>query len=239
MIRMRGITKVYTSGLIETHALRGLSLHVEQGEFVAVMGPSGSGKTTLLNVAGLLDSFGEGHYELDGTEVRQLGDRRMSRIRNRTIGFVFQSFNLIADLDVYENVELPLTYGCLPRSERRDRVEHVLSLTGLVARRRHLPAQLSGGQQQRVAIARALVGQPQLILADEPTGNLPTSAAHQILDLLANLHHQGTTVVMVTHSAELAQRADRRVHLLDGRVVDTTSMQLQPEGPLRLTEIGN
>ena len=220
MLDMKNVAKVYRTDLIETHALSELSLHVGAGEFVAIMGPSGSGKTTFLNVAGLLDTFERGTYVLDGQDVSRLSDDQMSRIRNQKIGFVFQSFNLIPDLDAFDNVDVPLRYRGLPGAERRTRVERSLELVGLGSRARHLPAQLSGGQQQRVAVARVLAGDPRLILADEPTGNLDSLMTREIMDLLEKINEQGATIVMVTHSPECAARAQRQVHLLDGRVVD-------------------
>ena len=220
MLTMRDIRKVYRTELIETHALSDFSLHVRPGEFVAVMGPSGSGKTTFLNVAGLLDTFEGGTYLLDGQDVSRLNDDQMSRIRNQKIGFVFQSFNLIPDLDVFDNVDVPLRYRGLPAGERKDRIERALGLVGLSSRLRHLPSQLSGGQQQRVAIARVLAGDPRLILADEPTGNLDSLMTREILDLMEEINGRGTTIVMVTHSPECAARAHRQIHLLDGKVVD-------------------
>jgi putative ABC transport system ATP-binding protein len=220
MIDMHGIKKVYKSGLIALEALSELTLHVERGEFVAIMGPSGSGKTTFLNIAGLLDGYDEGRYVLDGEDVCRCCDDDLAHIRNRKLGFVFQSFNLIPDLDVHDNLEVPLRYRGMRGAERRARVERVLEEVGLTARRHHLPAELSGGQQQRVAIARALVGEPQLILADEPTGNLDSVMAGQIMDLLGRINQQGTTIVMVTHSPELAARAGRKLHILDGKAID-------------------
>jgi putative ABC transport system ATP-binding protein len=220
MLVMKSIKKVYRTELIETHALSELSLHVRAGEFVAVMGPSGSGKTTFLNVAGLLDTFNEGSYHLDGEDVSRLSDDQMSRIRNQKIGFVFQSFNLIPDLDVADNVDVPLRYRGLGAADRKARIDRALELVGLSSRSRHLPSQLSGGQQQRVAIARVLAGDPRLILADEPTGNLDSMMTREIMDLLDHINEQGTTIVMVTHSPECAARAQRQIHLLDGKVVD-------------------
>jgi putative ABC transport system ATP-binding protein len=220
MLDMKGIKKVYRTDLIETHALSDMYLHVAAGDFVAVMGPSGSGKTTFLNVAGLLDTFEAGSYSLDGEDVSRLNDDQMSRIRNHKIGFVFQSFNLIPDLDVFDNVDVPLRYRGLGASDRRSRIERALELVGLSSRLRHLPSQLSGGQQQRVAIARVLAGDPRLILADEPTGNLDSLMTREIMDLLERINEQGTTIVMVTHSPECAARARRQIHLLDGKVVD-------------------
>lgn len=220
MIDMQSIRKIYRTQHVETHALTNFTVTIDAGEFVSVMGPSGSGKTTLLNIAGLLDSFEEGRYFLDGEDVSQLTDREMSRIRNRKIGFIFQSFNLIPDLDVFDNVDVPLRYRGMSATNRRKAIEHALEIVGLSARTRHYPAQLSGGQQQRVAVARALVGNPSLILADEPTGNLDTAMANEIMDLLEQINGMDTTVVMVTHEPDLAARARRRLHLLDGRLID-------------------
>jgi putative ABC transport system ATP-binding protein len=221
MLKMARIGKVYRTGLIETAALEELSLEVARGDFVSLMGPSGSGKTTFLNIAGLLDTFDTGRYLLDGVDVARLRDDDQSRLRNERIGFIFQSFNLIPDLDVFDNIEVPLRYRRMPAALRRERVEEVLVQLGLTARMRHLPAQLSGGQQQRVAIARALVGRPQLLLADEPTGNLDTIASRQVLDLLERINlEQKTTIIMVTHDPALAARARRKLHVLDGRLID-------------------
>ena len=220
MLEMKNIKKIYRTELIETHALEDFSLHVETGEFVSIMGPSGSGKTTFLNVAGLLDTFDSGTYVLDEKDVSRLSDGEMSRIRNQNIGFVFQSFNLIPDLNVFDNVDVPLRYRGLSGSDRKRRIEGALELVGLTSRWKHLPSQLSGGQQQRVAIARVLAGDPKLILADEPTGNLDSLMAREIMDLLDQINSRGTTIVMVTHSPECAARASREVHVLDGRVVD-------------------
>jgi len=221
MLSMKNIRKVYRTHLVETYALDDISLEVDAGEFVAVMGRSGSGKTTFLNVAGLLDTFDSGSYVLDGQDVSRLNDAEMSRIRNQKIGFIFQSFNLIPDLDVFDNVDVPLRYRRLPARERRSRVERAVELVGLSSRLRHLPSQLSGGQQQRVAIARVLAGDPKLILADEPTGNLDTLMSREVMDLLDRIHAEGTTIIMVTHSPECAARAVRHIHLLDGRILDT------------------
>jgi len=220
MLDMHNIRKIYRTDTIETHALADFSLSVEDGEFVAVMGPSGSGKTTFLNVAGLLDTFESGTYRLDGQDVSRLSDSQMSRIRNRAIGFIFQSFNLIPDLNVFDNVDVPLRYRGLSGSDRRERIEKALDVVGLSSRTKHLPSQLSGGQQQRVAIARVLAGDPRFILADEPTGNLDSLMAREIMDLLDRINAKGTTIVMVTHSPECAVRAQRQIHVLDGRVVD-------------------
>jgi len=215
--------------MIETHALNSFDLDVAAGEFLSVMGPSGCGKTTFLNIAGLLDTFDSGTYQLDGIDVSRLSDSQMSGIRNQKIGFIFQTFNLIPDLNVFDNVDVPLRYRKLSRKERHRAIEEALMTVGLISRSNHIPSQLSGGQQQRVAIARALVGKPKLILADEPTGNLDSMMAREILDLLEKINDGGTTIIMVTHDPELAARAGRQIHLLDGRVID-----LQPEkaGPL-------
>ena len=238
MLKMENLTKVYRTDMVETRALSNFTLEVGVGEFVAITGPSGSGKSTFLNVAGLLDTFDGGRYLLDGADVSRLSDREMSRIRNRKIGFIFQSFNLIPDLDVFDNVDVPLRYRGLGSRERRQRIERALELVGLAARRRHLPSQLSGGQQQRVAIARVLAGDPKLILADEPTGNLDSTMAREIMDLLADVNERGTTVAIVTHNPECAARAARQLHIFDGRLADIEPAVLhllnrQPGGALR------
>jgi putative ABC transport system ATP-binding protein len=228
MIRMKNVSKVYRTEHVETHALSSFTVDIAAGEFVAVMGPSGSGKTTFLNLAGLLDTLDQGSYWLDGNDVSRLGDRQMSRLRNEKIGFIFQSFNLIPDLDVRDNVDVPLRYRGMPARLRRDAIEEALEVVGLTSRIRHYPSQLSGGQQQRVAVARALVGKPRLILADEPTGNLDSAMANEIMDLLERINAGGTTVVMVTHDPELATRAPRQIHVLDGRMLDLASETASP-----------
>ena len=231
MLEMLHITKVYRTDLVETHALRDFGLKVAAGEFVAVTGPSGSGKTTFLNIAGLLENFDGGTYSLDGADVSRLGDDARSRIRNEKIGFIFQGFNLIPDLDVFDNVDVPLRYRRFTARERKSRIERALELVGLASRLHHLPAQLSGGQQQRVAIARALAGEPRFLLADEPTGNLDSLMARQIMDLLEEINRQGTTIVLVTHDPELARRARRNIHVMDGQVTDLKPYA--PRDPLR------
>ena len=219
MLDMRQVAKVYRTELVETHALRALDLHVREGEFVAVTGPSGSGKTTFLNIAGLLESFTGGEYHLDGVDVKGLNDNARSRLRNEKIGFIFQGFNLIPDLNLFDNVDVPLRYRGMPASERRLRIEDALGMVGLGSRMKHYPAELSGGQQQRAAIARAIAGSPRLLLADEPTGNLDTARSHEIMQLLATLNATlGVTIVMVTHEPEMAEYAGRIVHFRDGRI---------------------
>src|SRR5450432_4430504 len=220
MLKMSHLSKVYRTHMVETHALRDFSIHVRDGEFVAVTGPSGSGKTTFLNIAGLLEEFTSGEFWLDGVDVRGMGDDARSRLRNEKIGFIFQSFNLIPDLNIFDNVDVPLRYRGFNGAERKKRIDEALTRVGLASRMKHYPSELSGGQQQRVAIARALAGSPRLLLADEPTGNLDTQMARGVLDLLEELHRDGATIVMVTHDPELAVRAQREVHIVDGQVVD-------------------
>jgi putative ABC transport system ATP-binding protein len=220
VIEVSDLTKVYLADEVETHALTGINLRVMQGEYVAIMGPSGCGKTTLMSILGLLDAPTSGSYELAGSPVAQLDAAQRARFRNRNIGFIFQSFNLIGDLSVYENVELPLVYrGGVSRIERRDKVAAALESVGMSHRMHHYPAQLSGGQQQRVAIARALVGDPQILLADEPTGNLDSANGEKVMELLAELNARGATLVMVTHEPRYAARAKRIVRLFDGQIV--------------------
>jgi putative ABC transport system ATP-binding protein len=220
LIRLEGLTKVFTTDEVETHALSGIHLEIRRGEYVAISGPSGCGKSTLLSILGLLDSPSDGSYVLDGDEVGGLDLARRSRIRNRQIGFIFQSFNLIGDLTVFENIELPLTYRAMGSAERKLRVQEALERVGMAHRAKHLPAQLSGGQQQRVAVARALAGQPSILLADEPTGNLDSRNGDAVMELLRDLHQAGSTICIVTHDARFARHADRTVHLFDGRIVD-------------------
>lgn len=230
MIDMQHIGKLYRTDLIETHALRDFSLRVEDGEFVAVMGPSGSGKTTFLNVAGLLEEFESGSYRLDEIDVKNLTDNQRSHIRNEKIGFVFQSFNLIPDLNIFDNIDVPLRYRGMPAGERRQRITTALERVGLSSRIKHLPSQLSGGQQQRVAIARALAGTPRVIFADEPTGNLDTLMARQVMELLEEINKSGTTIIMVTHSPELARRAHRNVHIIDGQITEVRPYESATSG---------
>jgi putative ABC transport system ATP-binding protein len=218
MIDLQAVSKIFRTDLVETRALRSLTLQVDTGEFVAITGHSGSGKTTLLNVVGLLEEFDTGSYILDGQDVTRLNDDERSRIRNEKIGFIFQGFNLIPDLNIYDNVEEPLHYRSMPAQERRQRIMRSLERVGLSARLGHIPSQLSGGQQQRAAIARAISGDPRVILADEPTGNLDTTMSNQIMDLLQEVNAAGTTIVMVTHNPELAQRAHRQIHVVDGQI---------------------
>ena len=224
MIQLQNIKKVFRTEEIDTWALREVSLEVKDGEFVAIMGPSGCGKTTLLNIMGLLDTPTEGTYMLNGKEVSRLTERERTNIRKGTLGFVFQSFNLIDDLNVYENIELPLLYMGVPASERRKRVTDILDRMAMSHRRGHYPCQLSGGQQQRVAVARAVVTNPKIILADEPTGNLDSKNSREVMDLLCQLHEQGTTIVMVTHSQHNASYADRIINLYDGRIVEQAEL---------------
>lgn len=221
--QLRNICKVYQTGTVETTALAGITLDIREGEFVSVMGPSGCGKSTLLNIVAMLDTPTSGRYALGGVEVSDASEARLAEIRKGNIGFIFQNFMLIDDLSVYENVELPLLSLNVPRIERQKRVREVLELVDLERRAKHRPMQLSGGQQQRVAIARAVVGDPKLIVADEPTGNLDSRHGEEVMDMLTTLHQQGTTILMVTHSHAHASRADRILNMLDGRLVSDTA----------------
>ncbi len=220
LIRLDGIKKVFYTDEVETHALSEVHLEIRKGEYVAIAGPSGCGKTTLLSLLGLLDTPTGGEYYLDGKPVAQLSASERARIRNREIGFIFQAFNLIGDLTVYENVELPLTYRGLPAADRKQRVMSALERVGMSHRVKHYPSQLSGGQQQRVAVARAVAGEPLILLADEPTGNLDSTNGEAVMDLLQELHRAGSTICMVTHDPRYARHADRAIHLFDGRVVE-------------------
>ncbi len=219
LIKLEGVTKVFLTDEVETHALAGIHFDIKQGEYVSIAGPSGCGKSTLLSILGLLDTPTDGTYLLNGRPVQGLSLPERARIRNREIGFIFQSFNLIGDLTVFENVELPLTYRGMPASERKARVLEALEKVGMGHRAKHLPSQLSGGQQQRVAVARALAGHPAVLLADEPTGNLDSKNGEAVMELLDELHQNGATIVMVTHDARFARNADRTIHVFDGRVV--------------------
>ena len=220
LIRMVGIKKIFYTEDVETHALSGVHLDINKGEYVSIAGPPGSGKSTLLAIVGLLDSPSVGEYTLKGEPVANLDIAQRAIIRNREIGFIFQSFNLIGDLNVYENVELPLTYREMSGAERKERVHKALERVGMSHRVRHYPAQLSGGQQQRVAVARAIAGSPSLLLADEPTGNLDSHNAESVMSLLQELHREGSTICMVTHDPRFARHAERTIHLFDGRVVE-------------------
>ncbi|HUK90261.1 MAG TPA: ABC transporter ATP-binding protein [Blastocatellia bacterium] len=227
LIRMEGLTKVFLTDEVETHALSGIHLEIRSGEYVSIAGPSGCGKSTLLSILGLLDSPSEGAYTLKGSPVAKLTLSERARIRNREIGFIFQSFNLIGDLTVFENVELPLTYRGMRGVERRQRVNDALERVGMSHRAKHLPSQLSGGQQQRVAVARAVAGEPSVLLADEPTGNLDSKSGEAVIALLKELHDMGATICMVTHDPRYAQHADRSIQLFDGRIVEENAMAPQ------------
>jgi putative ABC transport system ATP-binding protein len=222
LISLDGVKKVFFTDEVETHALANIHLEIASGEYVSIAGPSGCGKSTLLAILGLLDSPTDGVYSLNGRPVQNLTLSERARIRNREIGFIFQSFNLIGDLTVYENVELPLTYRGMASSERRQRVNEALEKVGMAHRAKHLPSQLSGGQQQRVAVARAVAGKPSILLADEPTGNLDSRSGEAVMGLLRDLHREGATICMVTHDPRYARHADRTVQLFDGRVVEET-----------------
>lgn len=219
LILLEGVTKVFHTDEVETHALSEVDLEIRNGEFVSISGPSGCGKSTLLSILGLLDSPTKGNYSINSESVAKLSLSGRTRIRNREIGFIFQAFNLIGDLTVFENVELPLTYRNMTGAERKKRVQEVLERVGMSHRANHYPSQLSGGQQQRVAVARALVGQPAILLADEPTGNLDSKNSEAVIDLLQQLHREGATICMVTHDPRYSGVADRTIHLLDGRIV--------------------
>ena len=220
LIHLADVKKIFYTDEVETHALSGIHLDIKQGEYVSIAGPSGCGKSTLLSILGLLDTPSDGAYVLNDQPVENLSLSERARIRNREVGFIFQSFNLIGDLTVYENVELPLTYRGMNSAERKKRSTEALERVGMAHRAKHLPSQLSGGQQQRVAVARALAGKPAILLADEPTGNLDSRNGEAVMDLLKELHAGGATICMVTHDARFAQHADRTIHLFDGRVVE-------------------
>jgi putative ABC transport system ATP-binding protein len=220
LIHLDGVTKVFLTDEVETHALSGIHLEIRNGEYVSIAGPSGCGKTTLLSILGLLDTPSDGKYVLNTKQVADLSFSERARIRNQEIGFIFQAFNLIGDLTVYENVELPLTYRGMPSKERKERVQEALERVGMSHRMKHYPSQLSGGQQQRVAVARAVVGKPSILLADEPTGNLDSRNSESVMELLEELHKEGATICMVTHDPRFARYAERSIHLFDGRVVE-------------------
>src|SRR5512141_2088519 len=220
LIQLEGVTKVFYTDEVETHALSGIHMEIKKGEYVSIAGPSGCGKTTLLSILGLLDTPTGGSYILSNEDVSNLSAADRARIRNRQIGFIFQAFNLIGDLTVYENVELPLTYRGMGAAERKKRVHDALERVGMSHRVKHYPSQLSGGQQQRVAVARALAGDPSILLADEPTGNLDSANGEAVMDLLRELHRGGATICMVTHDPRYALYADRSIHLFDGRIVE-------------------
>ena len=220
LIRLEGVTKVFVTDEVETHALSGIHMEIQKGEYISIAGPSGCGKSTLLSLLGLLDSPTDGTYWLNGRPVQNLKLGERARIRNREIGFIFQAFNLIGDLTVYENVELPLTYRGMPSAERKQRVHGALEKVGMSHRMKHYPSQLSGGQQQRVAVARALCGEPSVLLADEPTGNLDSANGEAVMQLLRDLHRAGATICIVTHDPRYARYADRSIHLYDGRIVE-------------------
>ena len=235
LIKLNAVSKVFFTDELETHALSDVHLEVRKGEYVSIGGPSGCGKSTLLSILGLLDTPTSGAYVLAGEAIEKLGPAERARIRNREIGFIFQSFNLIGDLTVYENVELPLTYRKLPAADRKRRVEAALERVGMAHRTRHYPSQLSGGQQQRVAVARALAGEPAILLADEPTGNLDSKNGEQVMELLRDLHRGGATICMVTHDPRFTRYADRTVHLFDGRIVEETHTR---DAEVALSEAG-
>ena len=220
LLKLESVQKVFYTDEVETHALANIHLEIENGEFVSIAGPSGCGKSTLLSILGLLDSPTDGNYWLNGKSVESLSLAERARIRNREVGFVFQSFNLIGDLSVYENVELPLTYRGMPSAERKQRVNEALERVGMAHRAKHLPSQLSGGQQQRVAVARAIVGQPLIVMADEPTGNLDSKNGDAVMELMRELHQGGATICMVTHDPRFSRYADRTIHLFDGTIVE-------------------
>jgi putative ABC transport system ATP-binding protein len=222
LLKLDGVKKIFFTDEVETHALAGIHMEIGRGEYVSIAGPSGCGKSTLLSILGLLDTATEGQYLLNNRPVTDLSASERARVRNREIGFIFQSFNLIGDLTVFENVELPLTYRGMRGAERRQRVEAALERVGMAHRAKHLPSQLSGGQQQRVAVARAVAGEPLILLADEPTGNLDSKSGEAVMDLLRELHQSGATICMVTHDPRYARHAERSIHLFDGRVVEET-----------------
>lgn len=223
LIKLSSVSKIFYTDEVETHALNGIDLEINQGDYVSIAGPSGCGKSTMLSILGLLDTPTEGQYRLNGTQTAELSLSQRARIRNREVGFIFQAFNLIGDLTVFENVELPLTYRGMKSSERKEKVEAALERVGMAHRIKHYPSQLSGGQQQRVAVARAVVGDPSIVLADEPTGNLDSTNGEAVMDLVAELHEAGATICMVTHDPRYASYAKRTVSLFDGKVVEVAA----------------
>ncbi|UCG87001.1 MAG: ABC transporter ATP-binding protein [Gemmatimonadota bacterium] len=238
LIKLEGVKKVFYTEEVETHALSDIHLDISEGEYVSIAGPSGCGKTTLLSILGLLDTPTAGQYTLAGTPVANISASQRARIRNRQIGFIFQAFNLIGDLTVYENVELPLTYRDMPSAERKKRVQESLEKVGMSHRMKHYPSQLSGGQQQRVAVARSVAGDPAILLADEPTGNLDSTNGEAVMELLRDLHREGATICMVTHDPRYAEYADRTIHLFDGRVVEDEAGEKAKEHEHKLEESG-
>jgi putative ABC transport system ATP-binding protein len=238
LIRLEDVKKVFYTDEVETHALAGTYLDINTGEYISITGPSGCGKSTLLSILGLLDSPSDGQYWLNGKPVSDLSLAERARIRNREVGFIFQSFNLIGDLTVYENVELPLTYRGMSSADRKTRVVAALEKVGMAHRAKHLPSQLSGGQQQRVAVARAVAGEPLILLADEPTGNLDSTNGEAVMELLRDLHRSGATICMVTHDPRYARHADRAIHLFDGRVVEEEQGQKAEHDKQELRESG-
>ena len=234
LIKLDAVSKVFLTDDVETHALAAIDMTIERGEYVSIAGPSGCGKSTLLSILGLLDTPSKGEYVLNGRAVADLAPSERARVRNREIGFIFQSFNLIGDLSVFENVELPLTYRGMSGPERRQRVTDALERVGMAHRAKHLPSQLSGGQQQRVAVARAVAGEPLILLADEPTGNLDSKSGESVMELLRELHQVGATICIVTHDPRYARHAERHIHLFDGRVVEESLVQ-PPDSPFTST----
>jgi putative ABC transport system ATP-binding protein len=238
LIHLESVTKVFVTDEVETHALAGIQMDIHKGEYVSISGPSGCGKSTLLAILGLLDTPSDGTYLLDGEPVGKLSAAERARVRNRQIGFIFQAFNLIGDLTVYENVELPLTYRGMEGSERKKRVHDALEKVGMSHRMKHYPSQLSGGQQQRVAVARAVAGEPLILLADEPTGNLDSTNGEAVMELLRDLHRQGATIIMVTHDPRYARHADRSIHLFDGLIVEDLNQEQAERDEVQLRESG-
>jgi putative ABC transport system ATP-binding protein len=236
MLQMKNVSKVFITEDIETHALKSLNLHIKEGEFVSITGPSGAGKTTFLNIVGLLENFTEGEYILDGVSVNSLNDSQLSKLRNEKIGYIFQGFNLLPDLNLFDNVDVPLRYRGFNHHERKKRILEALDVVGLSNRVKHRPSQLSGGQQQRVAIARALAGKPRFLLADEPTGNLDSKMAKSVMDLLQEINKQGTTIIMVTHDLSLTAIAHRNISIHDGIATDVTPIEKNNSGGMPFSQ---